>query len=286
MIAITGATGHLGRLVIQELVKKIPANQIIAAVRNPAKAQDLAQMGVTVREADYDKPETWRGALAGASKVLLISSSDVGKRAAQHRTVIDASKQAGAGLLVYTSLLRAATSGLGIAIEHRATEEIIRKSGMPFVVLRNGWYLENHTEHLAQALEHGVILGSAGAGRIASASRSDYAEACVAALTGDGHANKIYELAGDHAFTLAELAGEVSRKSGKAVKYEDMSAADYERALLGVGLPAPVAEMLVDCDVATARGDLDSDSADLRMLIGRPTVTLAAAVKKAVVVSS
>ncbi len=206
MIVVTGATGHLGRLVVHGLLKKVPAREIVAAVRSPEKAADLAASGVQVREADYSKPETLAAALAGADRLLLISSSEVGKRAQQHAAVIDAAKRAGVGLIAYTSCLRADTSKLGLAAEHKATEERIRVSGLPYVFLRNGWYLENYTEHLGPALEHGAIPGSAGKGRVAAAARADYAAAAVAVLTATGNEKKIYELAGDFPFTMAELA--------------------------------------------------------------------------------
>lgn len=281
MILVTGATGHLGHHVIRELLKKVPANQVIAAVRNPAKAEDLRALGTIVREADYNRPETWPAALAGAEKLLLISSSEIGQRAPQHRTVIEAAKKAGVKLLAYTSVLRADASKLGLAAEHKATEEAIRASGIPYVFLRNGWYFENQTENLAPALQYGVIMGCAGDGRFASASRADYAAAAVKVLTSatQEHANKIYELAGDQAFTLTELASEVSEQSGKPVKYQNMPEAEYEKALLGFGLPAPLAHLLADSDTAASNGALDGSSNDLRALIGRPSMTLAEAVR-------
>ncbi len=282
MIVVTGATGNLGRLVIEELIKSIPASQIVAAVRNPAKAKDLAALGVVVKKADYENAEDWDSALAGVQKVLLISSSEIGKRAQQHSTVVNAAKKAGVKLFAYTSILRADTSSLSLASEHQDTEEQIRKSGIPFVFLRNGWYLENHTENLGAALEHGVILGAAGNGRFSSASRSDYAAAAAAVLINEGHENKVYELAGDNAFTLSELAAEVGRRSKREVKYQDMPVSDYEKALLGFGLPGPIASMLADSDRGAAKGELYSDSKDLSNLIKRPTVTLSAAVAQAV----
>ena len=282
MIAVTGATGHLGRLVIDGLLQTLPASEIIAVVRTPAKAADLAALGVQVREGDYTKPETLRPALAGATKVLLISSSDLSTgsdaRAAQHAAVVDAAKAEGVSLLAYTSIMRADTSTLLLARVHKATEDSIRASGLPFVFLRNGWYFENQTEALAPAIEHGAILGAAGEGKFASAGRADYAAAAVAALTLPGQESKIYELAGDTPYTLTELAAEVSRQSGKPVAYQNLTPAEYQKALEGFGLPAPLPELLTDAEVGASAGELDGSSADMRSLTGRPTLTLAEAV--------
>lgn len=280
MIVITGAAGKLGRQVIEKLLEKVPAAEIIAAVRNPEKASDLAALGIQVRQADYSKPETLRSAFAGAEKVLLISSNEVGQRIPQHQAIIDAAKSTGVKLLAYTSILRADSSTLALASEHKATEENIRAFGLPFVFLRNGWYLENHTEQLGPAVQHGAILGAAGEGRFASAARSDYAAAAVAVLTSPGHENKIYELAGDTPFTLSELAAVVSEQAGKPMSYHN-SAQDYQNALLSFGLLADFAAILVDADLGAARGELDSSSGDLGTLIGKPTVTLTDAVKVA-----
>jgi NAD(P)H dehydrogenase (quinone) len=281
MIAVTGATGHLGRLVVEGLLKRVPAREVVAAVRSPEKAKDLAARGVAVREADYSRPESLASALAGVEKVLLVSSSEVGKRAAQHAAVIDAARRAGIRLLAYTSVLRATTSRLGLAAEHAATEHAIRASGLPFVLLRNGWYIENYTEHLGPALQHGVIVGSAGEGRIAAATRADYAEAAVAVLTGSGHENATYELAGDRPFTMAELAAEVSRRVGRTIAYQDLPPDRYKAVLTGAGLPEPYADLLVDSDLGIAKGELDDATGDLRRLIGRPTTPLAEAVAAA-----
>ena len=282
MIIVTGATGKLGRHVIAGLLEKVPAAEVVAAVRSPEKAEDLRRLEVQVRQADYSQPETLRSAFIGADKVLLISSTEVNGRISQHQAVIDAAQSAGAALLAYTSILRADTSTLALAAEHKATEENIRASGLPFVFLRNGWYLENQTEQIGPVLQHGVLLGAAGDGRFASAARSDYAAAAVAVLTGTGHENKIYELAGDTSFTLSELAAEVSKQSGKPVSYKNLPPDDYQKALVSVGLPAALAELLADADAGAARGELDSASRDLHSLIGRPTVTLRDAVAAAI----
>lgn len=281
MIVVTGANGKLGTLVIQGLLKAVPPDQIVAAVRSPEKADALHALGVQVRKADYTQPETLRTALEGAEKVLLISGTDLGNRVPQHRAVIDAARAAGVKLLAYTSLLRAATSTLNLAKEHKATEEYLQASGVPFVVLGNGWYLENHTENLAPALEHGAILGSAGEGRFAAASRKDYADAAVTVLTTEGHAGRIYDLAGDESYTKAELAAEVSKQAGKTVVYQDLPEAKYAGILAGFGLPIALAEMLADSDAGAGRGELDSDARDLSSLIGHSTEMLQAAVKAA-----
>ena len=281
MIVVTGATGQLGRLVIASLLKKVPAAQIVAAVRNVEKAKDLAALGVQIRHADYDQPESWDDALKGADKVLLISSSEIGKRAQQHHAVIDAARRAGVKLLGYTSVLRADTSVLGLAGEHRVTESAIRASSVPYVFLRHGWYTENYAMGIPTALSLGAVYGCAGDGRISSATRADYAEADAAVLTGAGHAGKVYELAGDGAYTLNEFAAEISRQSGKAIDYINLSEADYKQALLGAGLPEPLAALLADSDTGVSKGALFDDGKQLSKLIGRPTTALAAVVKAA-----
>ncbi|MBV8048707.1 MAG: SDR family oxidoreductase [Paludibacterium sp.] len=284
MIAITGATGQLGRLVIDALLTRVPANQIVAAVRSPAKAQDLAAKGVIVREADYSRPDTLVSALTGIDKLLLISSNEIGQRAVQHQAVIDAAKQAGVKLVAYTSVLHADRSPLGLAEEHRQTEAALKAAGLPHVLLRNGWYTENYLASVPSALQYGVLMGSAADGRIASASRRDYAEAAVAVLTApDNQAGKVYELAGDSAYTLSELAGEVARQSGKTVTYNHLPEAEFKAMLVSVGLPEPLAQLLADSDAGAARGALFDDGGQLRRLIGRPTTpmkeSLAAALK-------
>ena len=281
MIVVTGATGQLGRLVIQSLLTKLPTSQIVAAVRNPARAADLAALGVQVRKADYTDPASLEAAFQGAEKVLLISSSEVGQRAPQHRNAIDAAKKVGISLLAYTSILHADASPLGLAVEHLATETYLRESGVPFVLLRNGWYTENYLASVQPALQHGAFIGSAGEGRIASAARADYAEAAAVALTTPGQAGKVYELAGDDAYTLTEFAAELSRQSGKLVPYVNLSEGDYKAALLGAGLPEPLAALLADSDVGASKGGLFDGQRQLSALIGRPTASLAAAMGSA-----
>jgi NAD(P)H dehydrogenase (quinone) len=281
MIVVTGASGHLGRLVVEGLLQKVQPGEIIATARSPERIADLAARGVKVRHADYARPETLAAAFDGAQVLLLVSSSEVGQRARQHAAVIDAAKREGVRLLVYTSVLRAGTSKLGLAAEHAATEDRIRVSGLPYTFLRNGWYTENYTEHLGPALARGVIAGCAGTGRVAAATRADYAAAAVEVLTSGGHARKVYELAGDLPFTMAELAAEVSRQSGKPVVYQDMPKAQYKALLLGAGLPEAVAELYADSDAGLAQGELDDATGDLRALLRRPTTPLADAVKAA-----
>lgn len=281
MFVVTAATGHLGRLVLEQLLQKVPASQVIAAVRNPEKAKDLAARGVQVRKADYDAPATLEAAFRGAEKLLLISGSEVGQRARQHAAAVDAARKAGVKLLAYTSILHADTSDISLAKEHLATEKAIRASGLPFVLLRNGWYIENYTENLGSALQHGALLGAAKEGRIAAATRADFAAAAVAVLTTPGHEGKVYELGGDQPFTMAELAAEVARQAGKPIVYNDMPADAYEKTLAGFGLPGPIAHMLASADAGISRGELDDRSGDLRRLIGRPTTPLAQAVSVA-----
>ncbi|MFK4443340.1 NAD(P)H dehydrogenase (quinone) [Caballeronia udeis] len=281
MIVVTGATGQLGRLVIKALLKTQSASEIVAAVRSPEKAADLAALGVQVRRADYNEPATLETAFKGADKLLLISSSEMGRRGVQHRAAIDAANRNGVQLIGYTSVLRADTSPLGLADEHRETEEALRVSGVPFVLLRNGWYTENYLRSLAPALEHGVIRGSAGDGRISSAARVDYAEAAARVMTGSTQAGRIYELAGDTAYTLADLAAEVTRQSGKEVKYQNLSEADYKAALIGVGLPEYMAALISDSDTATSKGALFDDGHQLSQLLARPTTPLATVVAEA-----
>ncbi|HGV0044542.1 TPA: SDR family oxidoreductase [Enterobacter ludwigii] len=279
MIAITGATGQLGQLVIEQLLNTVPANQIVAIARNPAKAEALSQQGISVRQGDYADESTMTSALKGVEKLLLISSSEVGQRATQHQNVINAAKAAGVKFIAYTSLLHADKSPLGLHVEHVATEKALAESGIPYALLRNGWYTENYLASAPPALEHGVFIGAAGEGKIASATRADYAAAAARVISGDGHAGNVYELAGDHAWTLSELAAELSKQSGKNVTYQNMSEADFAAALKGVGLPAGLADMLADSDVGASKGGLFDDSHTLSKLIGRPTTPLSESIK-------
>lgn len=279
MIAITGATGLLGQHVIESLLKTVPASQIVAIVRNPAKATALSQQGITVRQADYSDEAALTAALQGIDKLLLISSSEVGQRAPQHRNVINAAKAAHVKFIAYTSLLHADTSPLGLADEHVATEKMLAESGIAYALLRNGWYTENYLASAPAALEHGVFIGAAGEGKIASATRADYAAAAARVISEDGHAGKTYELAGDAGWTLSQLAAELAKQSGKKVVYQNLSEADFAAALKGVGLPAGLADMLADSDTGASKGGLFDDSHTLSKLIGRPTTSLSDSVK-------
>ncbi|ELY4597852.1 SDR family oxidoreductase [Cronobacter malonaticus] len=280
MIAITGATGQLGQRVIDTLLNTVAAQEIVAIVRNPAKAAALSARGVQVRAADYNDAAALTAAFAGVEKLLLISSSEVGQRAPQHRNVIDAAKTAGVKLIAYTSLLHADRSPLGLAAEHVATEKMLADAGVPYVLLRNGWYTENYLASVPPALEHGVFIGSAGDGKIASASRQDYAEAAAKVLTLDNQAGRVYELAGDHAWTLRDLTALLSKETGKTVAYQNLSEADFAAALTGAGLPEGFAKLLADSDVGASKGGLFDDSRQLSALIGRPTTSLEASLRE------
>lgn len=287
MIAVTGATGQLGRLVVENLLERgvAPAG-IVAVVRNPEKAAGFAARGVQVRRADYTDPSALEAAFDGVDRLLLISSSEVGQRFAHHQNAIEAAKKAGVGFLAYTSITRADTSPMALASEHRATEEAIRASGIPFAVLRNGWYTENYTGTLAQTLEHGATLGSAGEGRVSAAPRADYAAAAAGVLTSEGHEGKTYELGGDEAFTMRDYAAEVSKQSGQEVVYRDLPEAEYVQMLAGFGLPEPAAAVFADADARLAEGHLYVESGDLRRLLGRPTTPLADVVAQALPAAS
>lgn len=279
MIAITGATGQLGQHVIESLLKTVSASQIVAIVRNAAKAKTLRQQGITVREADYNNEAAFTTALQGVDKLLLISSSEVGQRSAQHRNVINAAMAADVKFIAYTSLLHADRSPLGLHAEHVETEKMLADSGIPHALLRNGWYTENYLASAPAALEHGVFIGAAGEGKIASATRADYAAAAARVISEEGHAGQVYELAGDEAWTLSQLAAELAKQSGKNVVYQNLSQADFASALKGVGLPAGLADMLADSDVGASNGGLFDDSKTLSKLTGRSTTPLAESVK-------
>lgn len=275
MIAITGATGQLGQLVIESLLQKIDAANLVALVRNPDKARELEELGVEVREADYDRPETLGPALKGIDKLLLISGNQVGSRVPQHHAVIDAAKAAGVGLLAYTSLLKADTSPMLMAVEHKVTEVLIKESGIPAVILRNGWYTENYTQSIEGALHFGAVSGAAQDGRFHTAARKDYAEAAAVVLTSENQAGKVYELAGDTGFTLTDFAAQVSMRSGQTIPYNDIGGEAFAQLLVDVGLPQVFAEALADSEVQAAKGWLADESKTLSALIGRPTTPLA-----------
>ncbi|MDI9894648.1 SDR family oxidoreductase [Rhodococcus sp. IEGM 1381] len=280
--AVTGATGNLGGLVVDALISRgVAPGDIVAVVRDADKAAPLAQLGVAVRVADYSDTAALTSAFAGVDKVLLISGSEVGQRIAQHNNVIDAAEAAGVSLIAYTSLLAADTSGVSLAPEHKATEERLTASAIPAVFLRNGWYWENYLGSLAQTIEGGVLLGAAGNGKIAAASRADYAEAAAAVLTHDDQGGKIYELGGDEHLTYADLAAVIGDVSGKPVVYKDVTESEYAAILEGAGLPDFVATMLASADAGISRGELDTDSGDLQTLIGRASTPVAEVLRTA-----
>ena len=279
---ITGATGHLGRLVTEDLLRRgVPAGDITATGRDITKAKDLADHGVRVLAIDYDDPASLDAAFRGADRILLISASEPGRRARQHENAIDAADRAGAGLLAYTSIANAGTTTMRLAAEHQATEAALRASGLSYVLLRNSWYVESYTAQVPAILQRGSLAGSAGDGRVSAATRADYAAAAAAVLTGDGHAGRAYELGGDEAFTLAELVAEIGAQAGQPVSYLDLPEDEYARLLTSAGLPEVAAVTLADADRGLARGDLFVDSGHLRQLIGRPTTTLREAVAAA-----
>lgn len=278
MIVVTGATGQLGRLVVEGLLKKVPAAEVVAAVRDPEKAAEFAARGVQVRRADYDDPASLTAAFAGADKVLLISSSTPGQRLAQHEAVVTAAREAGVGHLAYTSVLAADTTKLFVAPDHQATEEVIRASGVPFTFLRNGWYTENYAQTITQAVAVGSFAGAAGEGLVGAVPRIDFAEAAVAVLTGEGHEGQVYELAGDEPWSYVDLAAAVTAAAGTPVTYQDLPVEQYRKVLVGAGLPEAFAAVLADADRGIAEGELATTSGDLSRLIGRPTTPLAEAV--------
>ncbi|CAL9464940.1 SDR family oxidoreductase [Streptomyces althioticus] len=279
-IVVTGASGKLGRHVVEQLLEKVPAGQVTAVVRSPEKVADLAERGVRVAVADYNAPETFDGLFTTGDKVLLISGNEFDKgRVRQHSVVIDAAKAAGVALLAYTSAPGSLTASL--ADDHRGTERALLDSGVPYVLLRNGWYHENYTENLAPVLEHGAVVAAAGEGRISTASRADYAAAAVAVLTGEGHENATYELGGDEAWSFAEYAAELSRRTGREIAYNAVTPEALTGILAGAGLPEPAAAMFADVDAAIAKGELVVDSGDLSRLAGRPTTPLSEAVAAA-----
>lgn len=281
-VFVTGAAGQLGRLVVAELSRRIGPGNVVAIVRDPARAAALFPAGVSLRQGDYDQPETLTTALAGAERLLLISSNAIGARVPQHRNVIEAAKQAGVTRLVYTSVLHADLSTLGLAEEHRQTEALIVASGIAHTLLRNGWYTENYTASIPPALQHGALIGSTGQGRISSATRADYAEAAAIALLDDtAPAHAIYELAGDASYSLTEFAAELSRQTGRTIPYVDMPEANYRGALLAAGLPEPIADLLAGSDAAAAKGALFDDGKALSTLLGRPTTPLSTAIADA-----
>lgn len=275
-IGITGATGQLGSLVVEHLKNRVDAKDLVALVRTPEKVS-----GIEARAFDYEKPETLADALIGIDTLMLISGNEIGKRAPQHTNVINAAVKAGVGRIVYTSILRADSTSISLADEHLITEKLLEESGINYTILRNGWYTENYTGTLAGSVEAGGLVGSAGDGKISSATRNDYAEAAAVILTTEGSNGRVYELSGDEAYTLTDLAAEVSSQTGKDIAYNNLPEADYAEVLKGIGVPEMFAVGLASWDVSASKGDLYDSGNTLSSLIGRPTTPLSEAVKVA-----
>ncbi|AMW78575.1 NAD(P)-dependent oxidoreductase [Acinetobacter sp. TGL-Y2] len=278
-IAITGATGQLGRFVIESLIQLNSQHHIIALVRDLEKASVLKAQGIEIRHFDYDQPQSLANALKGVDKLLLISANEVGRRTLQHKAVIDAAKIANVPYIAYTSLLRADTSPLGLAQEHRETEALIKQSGLSYTLLRNNWYSENYLASLQHVIETGILFGAAADGQISSATRQDYAEAAAHVLNGTEHHNKTYELAGSQAFTLSDLAELISKASSKHISYQNLSAEDYKQGLAQAGLAPELIEVIVDADVQATQGAMYSEITDLEHILGRATTSIADSIK-------
>ncbi|HVI53198.1 MAG TPA: SDR family oxidoreductase [Candidatus Sulfotelmatobacter sp.] len=281
---VTGSTGALGRLVIMELLKRVPASRIVAGVRSldHGVARQIAAQGVELRIADYSRPDTLLTAFTGIDRLLLISSSAHHGRVGQHRNVIEAAKASGIRLFAYTSLLHADTSALGLGEDHRQTEALLKASGLPVVLLRHGWYMENHMASVPPALQYGAVIGSAGEGRFSTATRVDFAEAAAVVLLTEGHAGRIYELAGDQSYSLTDLADAIAASAGKPIVYKDMPGAVFKKTLIGMGLPESLAELIADSDVAASKGALEDNRRQLSALIGRPTADYRQVVERTV----
>jgi NAD(P)H dehydrogenase (quinone) len=279
-LGVTGASGQLGRLVVQGLLERCEAADIVAIVRDPGKAADLAAMGVELRVASYDDRASLDAALAGLDKLLLISSSEVGRRFPQHKNVIDAAKATGVKHLVYTSAPKATTSALILAPEHKATEEYLAASGIPYTVLRNNWYTENYAQSVRSAKETGVLVAAAGSGRVASASRADYAEGAAVVLTGEGHEGRVYEFSGDHAWDYNELAAAIAEVTGSECSYKPVEPKELAATMMAAGLDEGTAGFVATLDANIAEGTLAEATPDLSAMIGRPTTSLKETVKK------
>ena len=279
-IGITGATGQLGRLVVEKLKQRVDTGNLVALVRSPDKASDL---NIEARPFDYTKSAALSDSLQDVDHLLLISGSEIGQRKIQHQNIIEAAQAAGVKWIVYTSLLHADTSSLSLAEEHVETEKMLKESGIPHTILRNGWYTENYTGSIPAAVAAGAFIGSARDGKISSATRSDFAEAAAVVLVGEGHVGKVYELAGDEAYTLKDLAAEISKQVGKTIPYNNLSETEYADTLTSMGLPEGLVKAFASFDTGAAHDDLFNDGKVLSQLIGRPTTSLSEAVKAALV---
>ena len=279
-IGITGATGQLGRLVVEKLKQRVDTGNLVALVRSPDKASDL---NIEARPFDYTKSAALSDSLQDVDHLLLISGSEIGQRKIQHQNIIEAAQAAGVKWIVYTSLLHADTSSLSLAEEHVETEKMLKESGIPHTILGNGWYTENYTGSIPAAVAAGAFIGSARDGKISSATRSDFAEAAAVVLVGEGHVGKVYELAGDEAYTLKDLAAEISKQVGKTIPYNNLSETEYADTLTSMGLPEGLAKAFASFDTGAAQDDLFNDGKVLSQLIGRPTTSLSEAVKAALV---
>lgn len=275
---ITGATGQLGKLVVEHLKSKVGKDNVVALVRTLEKASEL---GVVTRTFDYDKLEGMTEQLKGIDRLLLISANEVGQRLRQHKNVIDAAQKAGIKWLVYTSLLHADSTTINLAGEHKETEKMLKASGIDYTILRNGWYTENYTGSVKGALAGGAFIGSAGSGKIASAARTDYAEAAAVVLSDDSYKGKVFELAGDQAYTLSDLAGEISNQTGKNIPYRNLHETEYAKILESFNVPKDLSASIASWDISASKGDLFDDSKQLSKLIGRPTTSLKESVKLA-----
>jgi len=277
-IGVTGATGQLGKLVVEQLKGKVSNDSIVALVRDTEKAKEF---GVEARAFDYKNPETLAEQLKGIDRLLLISSNEIGQRARQHKNVIDAAKKAGVKWVVYTSILHADATTINLAGEHLETEKMLKESGIDQTILRNGWYTENYTGSIGGALAGGAFIGSAGTGKISSAARQDYAEAAATVIADEAYKGQLFELAGDTAYTLSDLAAEISKQTGKSIPYRDLPESEYAQILASFDIPKGFADAIASWDVSASKGDLFDSTQQLSKLIGRPTTSLAESVRLA-----
>ncbi len=277
-IGVTGATGQLGKLVVEQLKVKIGKDKVVALIRSLEKAKDL---GVETRLFDYNKPEGLTEQLNGIDRLLLISANEIGQRGRQHKNVIEAAKTAGVKWLVYTSLLHADSTTLNLAGEHLETEKLLKNSGLDYTILRNGWYTENYTGSIGGALAGGAFIGSGGSGKISSAARADFAEAAATVLSDESYKGNVFELAGDNAYTLSDLAAEISKQTGKTIPYRDLPETEYAKILESFDIPKGFAQAIASWDVSVSKGDLYDNSKQLSKIIGRPTTSMAESVKLA-----